>query len=360
METTNHMEHLAALRDSHDIGSIIRLLETQFQFWLKHSGEQPLDNIRQMSMVYTAIGSFVKAGYDREDHPELTTSKNTGFSVVREQLVSLLLEFIQPTFTYCINHPPVKGNEADYHTHLILVLPNDRSGKQKDLEPLIELVRLGDQKLTCTVIQLCYLEQLTTEGHLFYSFYCRSRFLLSEDARSSQPEIDQAKYLLNKQLCKTRFAKGLRNAKDFLYCSSQLRDAQSGERNGLALYMLHQAAELSYRAVLLGLYGLNIRNHSIRTLQKHIQPVAPIMAYYCFPCSNEEERLLINLLEDAYLFARYRDDFEVTNKQLASITLMVEAVVEVADELYGKHFLDDSIANHTVNPGLALHSFYHA
>ncbi len=337
--------------------SIIQFLEDQFQFWLSHADKPTLEDIRQMASNYTAIGALAKEEKQVPDVKPRPIPIITGYSSNRQELIKLLITLIQPTKVYRILHDSDAAENEQGCMHLIIIVPDNRPGKVKDFEPLIELVKLGDERLTCSVLQYCYLNQLTSEGHVFYSKHCLPDNLIYNDGKYAAPKIDQERFCLSLQAAKHHLESGLQKAESFMECARNHFGVWEENGNAITFFMLHQVAELTYRAVLRGLYGLEIRNHSIRALQKQMQLVAPHLNH-CMLADTEEGQKLISLLEEAYVASRYKDDFSVTDQQVGEISSKVESLLAKAQELCKQHYPNKQ-ETITVNTGVSLQPLFH-
>jgi len=357
METSDPNTPLKATPAGQQPRSIIQFLEDQFQFWLSHADKPTLEDIRQMASNYTAIGTLAREEKQAPDVKPKPLPTIAGSSNNRQELIKLLITLIQPTKVYRILHHSSAAENDERYMHLIIIVPDNRTGKVKDFEPLIELVKLGVERLTCSVLQYCYLNQLTSEGHVFYARHCIPDNLIYNDSKYTAPKFDGERFCLSLQAAKHHLESGLQKAESFMECARNHFGVQEDSGNAITFFMLHQVAELTYRALLRGLYGLEIRNHSIRTLQRHMQVVAPHLNH-CLPADTEEGQKQLSLLEEAYVVSRYKDDFSVTDQQVEKISNKVESLLAKAQELCKLHYpsRQETI---TINTGVSLQSLFH-
>jgi HEPN domain-containing protein len=357
METSHPNTALNAAPANQQPHSVIQFLENQFQFWLRHADKPSLEDIRQMASNYTAIGALMGEEKQAPDVKPKPLPIITGHSNYRQELIKLLITLIQPTKVYRILHDSDAAENEQSCMHLIIIVPDNRTGKVKDFEPLIELIKLGDERLTCAVLQYCYLNQLTSEGHVFYARHCLPGNLVYNDGKHAAPKIGGERFCLSLQVAKHHLESGLQKAESIMECARNHFGVQEDTGNAITFFMLHQVAELTYRAVLRGLYGLEIRNHSIRTLQKHMQVVAPHLNH-CLPTDTEEGQKQIALLEEAYVASRYKDDFSVTDQHVEEISSKVESLLAKAQELCKQHYPNRQETT-TINTGVSLQSLFH-
>lgn len=93
--------------------------------------------------------------------------------------------------------------------------------------------------------------------------------------------------------------------------------------------MLQQAAETTFRTIAIALYGSEPRTHSIRSLKVFNRRLAPQLNDL-FPDNTAEEEQLLNVLEDAYLAARYTSSYQIGRPDLDTIFVRVAQLLELS------------------------------
>ncbi len=104
-----------------------------------------------------------------------------------------------------------------------------------------------------------------------------------------------------------------------------------------ALFMLHQAAELSLYALVRTLWGREIKEHSLWVLHKHIRRLHhPELGSLLSP-TGEEERDRLRILDSAYLKSRYNVAFQPERENvvyfLSWVAKLLDACSEAANSL---------------------------
>lgn len=91
----------------------------------------------------------------------------------------------------------------------------------------------------------------------------------------------------------------------------------------LSAFMLHQATESLYNCTLLTCGGYKPKSHDLIELNKlcciHSQDFLPI-----FPTATKEQQDCFNLLQKAYIDARYSKNYSITKEQLEYLIVRVE------------------------------------
>ena len=86
-----------------------------------------------------------------------------------------------------------------------------------------------------------------------------------------------------------------------------------------AAFLLHQATERYFHAVLLVFTGYKPKTHDIELLAKQTAPQHPAMAG-ALPRTEPEDERLFKLLKRAYIEARYSKSYRVTEEELVILT----------------------------------------
>ncbi len=107
-----------------------------------------------------------------------------------------------------------------------------------------------------------------------------------------------------------------------------LRDKSFNE----AAFSLHQATERSYKAILLVFTEYNPNEHYLLILGhmagKHDRGLREV-----FPMETAEQEELFNLLDYAYIGARYDPDYKITKQQLEQLAPCVKKLHEVTKKI---------------------------
>lgn len=114
----------------------------------------------------------------------------------------------------------------------------------------------------------------------------------------------------------------------------------------VAAFQLHQAAEMTYRAILLSLMEKETHTHSIKALIKHSCRCSPRLDTV-FPRNTPYERQLVHQLEEAYLKARYEAAYSIDNavlellfERVGQLLKLEKRVLEDWIEALDKHGID--------------------
>ncbi|KKL68589.1 hypothetical protein LCGC14_2123480 [marine sediment metagenome] len=94
-----------------------------------------------------------------------------------------------------------------------------------------------------------------------------------------------------------------------------------------AAFMLHQATECFYGTVSLVYTNYRSKTHKIDKLRKQAAQHDPAF-FKTFPLNTDEEKHRFDLLRQAYVGARYHDDYKITPQELKYLAKCVELLRE--------------------------------
>lgn len=110
---------------------------------------------------------------------------------------------------------------------------------------------------------------------------------------------------------------------------------EQGENNN-GLFILHQAAERIYNAVMLVFTGYKPKTHNIEMLYHYNKNHSKELAMV-FPQNTEEENHLFKLLKSGYIDARYSKDFSITKEELQTLIHRVTLLRDIAEKICKAH-----------------------
>jgi HEPN domain-containing protein len=168
---------------------------------------------------------------------------------------------------------------------------------------------------TAIVLSICDFNKWLLQGHVFaksvadkgLKLYDAGRIVLNEgtavDEEVLKRENEQLVY--NARMKVQEFIAGAE-----LYC---LR-----KQYNMAAFMLHQAAEQALRALIIIQTGLRINTHSIDKLMRYCS-MFDYKLPDLFAKHNERDMKLYQLLQRAYIDARYRPDYSIKEVEIREI-----------------------------------------
>lgn len=168
------------------------------------------------------------------------------------------------------------------------------------------------------------------EGHIFYSAACSAELMVYDNKRVTLPEKLVMDISVIKVNARNIFDDALLNAKSYLDGAEYF--ATTGQYKPAA-FLLHQATEHSLRALLISLTGLIAYGHNLKSLIRHSCFCAPHLDTI-FPKNTDEEKELFNLLNTAYVAARYSPSYEINNEQVMLLLDRVNSIISQTEQSF--------------------------
>jgi HEPN domain-containing protein len=110
----------------------------------------------------------------------------------------------------------------------------------------------------------------------------------------------------------------------------------------LSAFLLHQATEHFYNAILLVFANYKYKGHDIKKLGARASNYnAELLTI--FPCATKEQEEVFELLRDAYIKARYDRNYKITKEQLLYLIERVEKLQKLTEKICTEYVSGDSI-----------------
>lgn len=231
---------------------------------------------------------------------------------------------------------------------LVVVLEKNCTKAYQEFENLLDLAQLGFKKGQCTVHSYGLLHHLINNGHVFYNTACVAHNVIYQKNNETLfSPLSKGLFEKIRGEAVTRFKIGMDKAVHFY------EGAQLYIKNGLddiAMFMLQQACELTYRCLLHVLRGKGIKSHSPMLLRKHLKRFAPEIIGVFSPIEEEEIKYL-QLLEDAYVNSRYNQHYKIAHSSIVHLNSSVALLQQRAMQLfqYNMDILDRKISEFGIN-----------
>ena len=162
------------------------------------------------------------------------------------------------------------------------------------------------------------------KGQYFFSDIKKEGIILYD---SKNCQLEEPKQLTPKERlgqAKADFKQWFESANDF-YTTSEFNIKRGKYK--LAAFELHQAAECFYGTVLLVHTNYKPKTHDLDTLRRLAANHDPAF-FTVFPLRTEQEKRRFDLLRQAYVGARYHDDYKITPQELKYLARCIELLQE--------------------------------
>lgn len=190
----------------------------------------------------------------------------------------------------------------------------------------------GTVKTPCSIIyhSLGYVKQMITEGHYFFADIKKEGIhLYRKDSKASLGKVKILTPAERRKLAQEYFDQWFEKANGAYRGYERYLEDNDYK---WAAFMLHQATEAFYSAVTLVFINYRFRTHDIKLLAIKAAGYDSRFAEV-FPQETQEQKDLFNLLKRAYIDARYKDSYQITEDQLRYLAERVELLQNLTEKI---------------------------
>jgi HEPN domain-containing protein len=220
--------------------------------------------------------------------------------------------------------PADLGEEYD-----LLVLVKDTHNRPNDeFESLIHNRSIDTVPVNASVFKLSKVNEMILNGNYFFSAFCVPEKLIYDAGRirleSPPAKHDLPGFKVLKQIHEGMMEK----ANGFV--AGAINFYQSNDFS-LSGFMLHQAAEHGLNSLLQPLMQFRLHTHNLHKLMRITRRFS-IEVFNLFPRDTDTEIRLFQLLQKAYIHARYKDNFEVKEEDAAVLLERTKLLLQKVGE----------------------------
>jgi HEPN domain-containing protein len=295
----------------------------------KHSGQPKKESLNLID-VYERLEKLIEAAYIINEERRLKgfTAEadpvpgqygqqihgNKPADASLQATISFLISAVNPEKIFLLNKNAVYAKDPA-GADLLIVIPDSSQKAFKEYAVIVEMAAITQRQPRFSLHKSCDIQRFLTEGHIFYSGVCIKENLVYDNGKSRLPVLPASKATAIKEKAEKDFWPVFNKAIAFLEGARLYYDKKEDQ---MAAFMLHQAIELGFRAIVLTFSGQDLRTHCIRSLKKQCQRYAPRLSAL-FPADTEAEETLLRHLENAYIDTRYKDYYEISEFELSTL-----------------------------------------
>ncbi|MDF3054700.1 MAG: hypothetical protein K0Q74_607 [Gammaproteobacteria bacterium] len=222
--------------------------------------------------------------------------------------------------------------QSDYD--LLVIVKTRGLQRQQHLEiRLMEAVdKLPNIHTPCSIIvhDVDYINAQLDEGQYFFSDIKKEGVLLYDtghlELKEANTNLDpKQRYQLAQEDFEYWFADAVGFYQTAISCIEK-------HEHKIAAFLMHQAAERSYNAILLVFTHYKPKTHDLAILRRLTNNLDRRLIR-TFPTDSPEERRLFRLLRDAYIAARYKKGYTITEEELTLLGDQVQAFQQLTKKL---------------------------
>src|SRR5690606_29587895 len=206
----------------------------------------------------------------------------------------------------------------------IIIMEGDCSSLSHELSSMVGKIFQNETDSLYRLFSYGYARQQLQDENLFFVVGCKWTNLIYQNSRKDVDLFHQ--FRMDKEAFYRigfSFDKEMERIKGF--SKGAIFYLENGDLSSSA-FMFHQVMQLLFRTVELFMMGKERKSHSIKEHQTYIRPFAPDLGNL-FDVGLEEEELLLKLLDEAYLTARYGRNYHINEQQ-------VHIIYKKTDDMY--------------------------
>jgi uncharacterized protein len=218
---------------------------------------------------------------------------------------------------------------------LLVITRTDDRRSDYELQDLIENRCRDQAPVTILVHDIGYVNRRMSEGQYFF-FQLGQEGVLLYDARRSPlvrpltPNLEEVKWMAERD-----YERWSQQACAFFRSAGFNLEEKEWK---IATFLLHQAAEQAYQAILLAFTGYKPTTHNLDKLRRYTNRFSVDLAMI-FPRDNEEEDDVFRLLSSGYVDARYKEEFMITEEEVRLLMNRLRLLLEVMKKICLDHFI---------------------
>ncbi len=211
---------------------------------------------------------------------------------------------------------------------LVITRVGDRRSDY-EMQDIIENRCRSEVPVTVLVHDIDYINQRIAEGHYFFSMIREEAIMLYDAGKTvlvaaGLPDLPRIRVTAQRD-----FDRWGRQAWAFFRSAEFNLEREEWK---IAAFLLHQAAEQMYQAILLAFMGYKPTTHNLDKLRRYTNRFSIELALL-FPRDSEEEDRLFRLLVSGYVDARYKEDFDVSGSDIKILTERIRQLLEIAERI---------------------------
>lgn len=260
------------------------------------------------------------------------------FQGQQEKLVFLIREVAAPDMIYLLGASlhrrrresifcPEAPSSLHFEDYVFLVLISNEENKAlHEWQDKIEQHCSSIMTTTTIVLETAIFNEWLKVGHRFARMVYSSSVCLYNGRRVSLNKPGSYDDVTEKKALERNYKDGLNKSKEFL-ASTELSRVRVQYK--MAAFMLHQAAEQALRTLVQTGTGFHCNTHNLDRMIRYGSMVS-FQLPDVFPQKTENEKRLFNLLQKAYVDARYKESYSI---DFADLMILIERVTRIKDIL---------------------------
>jgi HEPN domain-containing protein/predicted nucleotidyltransferase len=216
---------------------------------------------------------------------------------------------------------------SDYD--ILVITKSGETRKDYEVQDLIENRCVYKTPVTVITHDIDFINKMLTEGQYFFTDIEKEGILLYDAGNTPLAERKPLSPAEAKAITQDYFDQWYHSAVGFLKGAGFYLQQREYK---LAGFMLHQATERTYNAIILVQTGYKPKTHNLDKLKRFSKRFSEELEGI-FPDNTPEEKHLFDLLKRGYVDARYKNNYAITAEELHILIERVTKLQAIAERL---------------------------
>jgi uncharacterized protein len=216
---------------------------------------------------------------------------------------------------------------SDYD--ILVITKTGESRKDYEIQDLIENRCVYKTPVTVITHDIDFINKMLSEGQYFFTDIEKEGILLYDAGTTPLAERKPLNPGEAKAVAQAYYDQWFVSAKEFVEVARFC--LQRGQLK-IGAFNLHQATERTYNAIILVHTGYKPKTHNLDKLKRYAKRFSEELEGV-FPDHTPAEKHLFDLLKRGYIDTRYKETYEITAEELATLIDRVSQLQVIAEKL---------------------------
>ncbi|QGW29734.1 HEPN domain-containing protein [Phnomibacter ginsenosidimutans] len=285
------------------------LCEAGWLLWQQTQQQSKGCTVTQTETTHTDLPAASLHNYARQDDD-------------LQALIHMIVASMPVDYIFLLGKFPLQPEALGYEYDLLVLTTPTQQRPAHELESLIQNRSEELSPVAATVMQTAQVAQWLQKGN-WYLHHCCAIHKLCYNNTGNRLPYQPNPVPPNHNLMQQQFDNFLSKSTGFLTAATAQIEQQEW---ALAAFMLHQCLEAGLNALITPFLQQRIKTHSLHkliTLARHLMPGLSNM----FPRYTAADVQQFQLLQKAYIHARYKNNFNITEQQCRNLWLQLHGLL---------------------------------
>ncbi len=201
---------------------------------------------------------------------------------------------------------------------------------EERLEKKLNVDIMKEPSVTLVLEPITRVNEQLDKGQYFFSDVIKEGILLYDSGEYTlSPVREEIPWKERRTIAQEEYEDWFESGAEFLALTASAFEKMMLKK---AAFLLHQATESFYNAILLVFTGYKPKTHDILELAKKARNYHNNL-FMIFPTETQEQEDCFTLLKDAYIKARYDKHYKISKEQMLYLISRVEKLKAVTEKI---------------------------